>query len=68
MEVKRYRTIPETIALFREYARSFENDAHLERLRGNWEEYAVARAKAEAYEIAAFELEHNADWKGEKEE
>ena len=66
METRRYRTIPETIELFKNYSFSFEADA-LRALRdGNTEQYAADHARAQAYEIAAFELEHNVDWKGER--
>ncbi len=66
MESRRYRTIPETIELFKNYSVSFEYDAHRAWRDGNTEQYAADHAKAEAYRIAAFELEHNVDWKGEK--
>lgn len=50
------RTKQETIELFKTYAFEFEKQAAR---TDNDEERICARAKAEAYEIAAFELERN---------
>ena len=49
---RRYWTKQELIEYFKHLAYSFGCDAH----RNN---DLVAKGKAEAYEIAAFELEHN---------
>ena len=49
-----YRTVEETINYFKWLSREFAAQAH----RENDE---VKRGKAEAYEMAAFELEHNLD-------
>ena len=48
----RYRTKQETIEYFRELAYTFAVQAHREN-------DLVAKGKAEAYKMAAFELEHN---------
>lgn len=47
-----YRTKEETINYFKELAYKFRIEAH----RNN---DLIAQGKAEAYELAAFELEHN---------
>lgn len=47
-----YRTKEETIKYFKQLAYEFAKEAH----RNN---DLVAKGKAEAYELAAFELEHN---------
>lgn len=52
----RYRTKKETIELFKQYAYGFGCDAAR---TDNPEKRIEYLAKADAYEIAAFELEHN---------
>ncbi len=47
-----YRTKAETIAYFRQLAYEYEKEAHRNK-------DVVAHAKAEAYRIAAFEIERN---------
>lgn len=47
-----YRTKEETIAYFKQLSFEFEKQAH----RNNDK---IAQAKAEVYELAAFELAHN---------
>lgn len=50
------RTVKETIELFENYAYHFEGEAH----RCNDKETAANwRGKAEAYRLAAFEIERN---------
>jgi len=49
---KTYRTKEETIELFKKYAFEYEKEAN----RNN---DPIAKGKAEAYELAAFELERN---------
>lgn len=53
MVERTYRTKAETVEYFKYLARSFEIEAH----RDN--DNPVLYAKAEAYEIAAFEVERN---------
>ena len=48
----RYRSKEETIKYFKQLAYSFEVEAHRNK-------DLIAKGKAEAYELAAFELEHN---------
>lgn len=47
-----YRTVQETIKYFKQLAWDFETMAHRN-------DDPIARAKAEVYELAAFEIEHN---------
>ena len=54
--MNRYRTIPETAALFEKYAERFEVEAHR---AADPQQAAEDRGKADAYRIAAFELLHN---------
>lgn len=49
---KRYRSRQEMIDYFKQLAFDFEGQAHREKSE-------FKRGKAEAYELAAFELEHN---------
>ncbi len=53
------RTVPETAAYFRCLASQFEDMAHRAYDQEKERRYY---AKAEAYEVAAFELEHNTEW------
>ena len=48
-----YRTKEETIAYFKQLSFEFEKEAH----RNNDDPFS--EGKAEAYKLAAFELEHN---------
>ena len=56
---KRYRTRKEMIELFRWYADGFHKEAREMEKSCCFQEMNIAIGKAEAYEIAAFELEHN---------
>ena len=49
---ERYRTKEETVAYFRWLSFEFAKEAH----RNN---DLIAQGKSEAYELAAFEIEHN---------
>ena len=51
--VRSYRTKEETIAYFKQLSFEFETEAH----RNNDDPFS--EGKAEAYRLAAFELEHN---------
>ena len=53
------RSRAETIELFRQYAYEYQQDARKFEKRGDDDGMIWSRAKAEAYETAAFELERN---------
>lgn len=55
----RYRTRKEMIDLFKWYANGFRKEAREMEKSCCFQEMNIAIGKAEAYEIAAFELEHN---------
>ena len=60
MEIKSYRTKDEMADYFAKLADGFETDAARAEVSGaDIEEVAFLRGKAEAYEIAAFEVSHN---------
>lgn len=59
MSVRNKRTVKETIELFRWYANEFQKDARKFEKLGMVKEMNFALGKVEAYEVAAFELEHN---------
>lgn len=55
----RYRAKEEMIKLFKQYAWEFEGEAAKFRRENNLIKEAEMKGKSEAYELAAFELEHN---------
>lgn len=56
METKNYRTKDEMADYFAKLADAFETEAAMAE---DVEEVAFLRGKAEAYELAAFEVSHN---------
>ena len=54
-----YRTKEETVAYFELLARGFERDASQAEKIGDIAAASFFRGKAEAYEVAAFEVENN---------
>lgn len=56
---ERYRTRKEMIEYFRTLAHEFEMEAHEQAKNGNVRSSAHALGKSDAYEMAAFEIEHN---------
>ena len=59
MEGERYRTRQEMIEYFRNLAYAFSVEANVQAKKGNIRSSAYALGKSDAYENAAFELEHN---------
>ncbi len=55
----RYRDRQEMIEYFKRLAYEFEKEAHEQAKKGNVRASAHALGKSDAYEMAAFELEHN---------
>lgn len=59
MEEKRYRTRQEMIEYFKSLAFGFSQDAAKAAKSGNDRLSTYSLGKSEAYQMAAFELEHN---------